>query len=372
MRKIFGVFLVSLISFCSCLLILLSDFILLGKIVVLFLVHGGVFFFLFFFFVKVLRGHEKQVEELNFQLEEKRIQLKEQDLHAVERGKDNVVEKSVLGDLPPKLKKLCDNYQKISEETSVFFTKYKSTQDVLDDELATVEENYQSIKSNIDKTFNISDNLATSANKAFSVAEDMQKGIDSVTQSLSKAITTSKILFTQSAKIGKIIEVIREIAEKTHVLSINASIVSARAGSHGKAFGVVAHEIRNLASESDGSIHDIVDEVGEVQRSISSIVDEIYRANEDITNERDVLMAVVGTLQGITLGVEVLRAVSKVANEKTFLQNEIVINIIHQYKKLLVEWEGLEIDQRNIHWGDLEKLFLSDFKSDLSESRDDK
>jgi len=80
--------------------------------------------------------------------------------------------------------------------------------------------------------------------------------------------TTISALHGQSSEIDEIVQMIREIADQTHLLALNASIEAARAGDSGQGFAVVAAEIRKLAERSSQSAAQISDVIIQVQQEV--------------------------------------------------------------------------------------------------------
>ena len=180
------------------------------------------------------------------------------------------------------------------------------------------------IRENVHRSYEIAANLAGSAEHAFALSEKVQKGVVVVTDALMESLKQTEILSLHSERITGILALMAEVSDKIHVLSINASIVSARAGIAGRGFEVVAKEIRALAKESESSLGGIVEVIELLRSSIAQVIRVVRDADAETEQEKGALIEVAGALQGVSLGVEIVKAVSSFAQDKADEQDRLV------------------------------------------------
>ena len=111
---------------------------------------------------------------------------------------------------------------------------------------------------------------------------DTVKSIQDMTQQLQATSGLVEGLAAQGRDIGKVLDVIRSIAEQTNLLALNAAIEAARAGEAGRGFAVVADEVRALAHRTAQSTTEIEQMVAGIQTRTGDAVQSMSR-NTDST-----------------------------------------------------------------------------------------
>ena len=99
------------------------------------------------------------------------------------------------------------------------------------------------------------------------------EGMRAISENMENTARVINGLGKRSQEIGRILEVIEEIADQTNLLALNAAIEAARAGEAGRGFAVVADEVRKLAERSVEAAKEIGDVVGKVQQETTDAVE---------------------------------------------------------------------------------------------------
>lgn len=108
--------------------------------------------------------------------------------------------------------------------------------------------------------------------------------IQSMTDEVLKSSQLVEGLANQSQDIGKVLDVIRAIAEQTNLLALNAAIEAARAGEAGRGFAVVADEVRALASRTRTSTQEIEEMMSKIQDGSHAAVTSMRNSAEYTQN----------------------------------------------------------------------------------------
>ena len=135
-------------------------------------------------------------------------------------------------------------------------------------------------------------------------------------------------------KIKLVMSVLDEIAQKTDLLSLNASIEATRAGELGKGFALVANEIRSMAENSKDSSHEIKEIVNDILEDNKAVLDSLKKSQEGINKGHEIIHGIVETFS------ETLSGVKGISSEVQKME-EVTNNQAKQMRGLLSHFQEL-------------------------------
>lgn len=145
------------------------------------------------------------------------------------------------------------------------------------------------------------------------------KAIDDIQASVVTVKTSVNELYEKSNNVDELLSLIKDIADNTNLLALNASIEAARAGDAGRGFAVVAEEVKKLANRSIDSVKHISGILSEIKQSIKntaslmSITDEKVNIGRTVSNNtKTVFQTIIGAAnEAVVVSEEINHAVSK-------------------------------------------------------------
>jgi len=126
-------------------------------------------------------------------------------------------------------------------------------------------------------TQQLTEQTSEHANHGRSIISDTAKAIQSISQEVNTSAGIIDELAGYSNDIGQFVNVIKEIADQTNLLALNAAIEAARAGEQGRGFAVVADEVRTLASRTQDSTAEIQRIIALLQTGTSKSVEAMHQ-----------------------------------------------------------------------------------------------
>jgi len=143
---------------------------------------------------------------------------------------------------------------------------------------------------------------ASLSHEGETIVRQASSEMNSIAASVTESSRLVETLHKRSSEISTIVKVIKDIADQTNLLALNAAIEAARAGEQGRGFAVVADEVRKLAERTGSATAEIGNMIDAIQRETSSVVNTMQSGGEKVG-------------EGVRLADEAASALGKISAE---------------------------------------------------------
>jgi len=190
----------------------------------------------------------------------------------------------------------------------------------------------QSVQEHAVRSHQMAETVCRHAESSAGCVQRGMTGLHGISAAVDRAIASIEELSRTGLEAGNITTVISEITQKTNLLALNAAIIAAQAGEHGRSFAVVAEEVSSLSQEtadSTGAIAGLIDSMqAATQASVSSIGEtrKLVRDGLELGAETErALRDILGSSeQAMAMAHEIRRSTHEVAGSIADVQKSIV------------------------------------------------
>ena len=231
------------------------------------------------------------------------------------------------------LKSASDNMTELTNETSNEVVEQSQEIDQISGAIQQMTASVNDISENANLAAEAANQATDQAKTGNDVVKNTIESINTLNQEFDQAKQVMQSLSQKSDSIGSVLDVIKNIAEQTNLLALNAAIEAARAGEQGRGFAVVADEVRTLASRTQDSTIEIEKMISELQVDSHAAVEVIDRGYTQMQDTVVQAMAAGDALGKIITSVDSINAmnntIASAAEQQNVMTSQVNDNISH-------------------------------------------
>ncbi|MHA6253251.1 methyl-accepting chemotaxis protein [Oceanobacillus sp. CAU 1775] len=161
------------------------------------------------------------------------------------------------------------------------------------------------------KLSEISSNLSHVIGDVTNTVQEMAESVNELATNINFVSEKADEVTNSVNLIEQVSSVVKSIADQSNLLGLNAAIESARAGEHGRGFGVVADEIRKMAVNSKDNVEEIQSITSQIREVIGHLGDDIQKVNLESTSQSAAIEELTATMEEINVSISNLAELAR-------------------------------------------------------------
>ena len=215
---------------------------------------------------------------------------------SIEGVDENVADLSVaVGNVSASIEEIAGSLKEVAGGIN----RISTSSDETASSLSEIDASATEIERHAGEAAALSNEVAKEGEKGLRAVQLSHSGMEKIKESVNILATIVDELGQRSKEIGKILRVIDDVATETNLLALNATIIAAQAGEHGKGFSVVAEEIRELSERTAASTKEIAEIISGIQEQIGKAINSVEEGIAKVTEGGKLSVETIVVLEGI-------------------------------------------------------------------------
>jgi methyl-accepting chemotaxis protein len=243
-----------------------------------------------------VKGIAESSQALNVSVEESSSTILELGAAGDELNDTASVLSNKVSEVSSSIEQMVASVKQVSENTEALSHAAVETSASMEEMASSMRE----VDTSAEETARLSNEVVSSAESGQAKVRQTIDGMNEIREATETAEQVIKSLGRRTKEIGAIVDVIDDVADETNLLALNAAIIAAQAGEHGRAFSVVADEIKDLADRVLASTKEIGTLISAVQDESGNAIGAIEKGTRSVASGVDLSAEAGVSLEEIT------------------------------------------------------------------------